>query len=58
MNFRYIALTVVMGVLYLAMLIKHLQHSDTIYAKIANKCIVILTAIMSVSSIILYGTIA
>jgi hypothetical protein len=58
MNFRYIALTIVMGVLYLALLMKKFENSDTRYAKIANKSIIILTVIPSFISVVLYGTIA
>lgn len=58
MNFRYIALTIVMGVLYLALLMKKFENSDTRYAKIANKSIIILTVISSSISVVLYGTIA
>ncbi len=57
MNFRYIALTIVMGVLYLAMIMKKFENSDTRYAKIANQTIIILTVISSFINVVLYGTI-
>ncbi len=58
MNFRYIALTIVMGVLYLAMLYKYFEEIDTRYAKITNLSITVLTVIMSAASFVIYGTIA
>lgn len=58
MDFRYIAITVIFGALYIGLLLKETQNNNKIFGRILAIVIAVLTVLMSVSSILIYGTIA
>lgn len=57
MDFRYIAMTLIFGVLYIGLLIGKKENKNTIFSKILVISTVILTLLLSFSSGILYLTI-
>lgn len=57
MDFRYIALTVVFGALYVGLLMKEQKKNNKIFGAVLNYLICFTTIIMSVSSVAIYGAI-
>ena len=58
MDFRYIALTVVIGALYIGLLIKQGEKNNKMFGSFVFYICLAMTVLMSVSSVALYGTIA
>ncbi len=58
MDFRYIALSVVFGALYIGLLIKQSENYNKIYRKIIFYATSVTSAVFAVSSVAIYGTIA
>ena len=56
MDFRYIAMTVVFGALYIGLLLKHRQKNNKMFDSVLRISILILTVLMSVSSVVIYGS--
>ncbi len=57
MDFRYIALTLVLGCLYIGLLLKETKENNKMFGKILSYVIGILSVVMSVSSLLIYVTI-
>ena len=57
MDFRYIAMTVIFGALYIGLLLKHRQKNNKMFDSVLRISIIILTVLMAVSSIIIYGSV-
>ncbi len=57
MDFRYIALTVILGCLYLGLFSKIISENNKILGKIVKILFLALIVLMSISSVALYGTI-
>ncbi|MBR5286250.1 MAG: phospholipid carrier-dependent glycosyltransferase [Clostridia bacterium] len=58
MDFRYIAMTVIFGALYIGLLLKHRQKNNKIFDSVLRIGIIIFTVLMAISSVAIYGTIA
>ncbi len=58
MDFRYIALTVVFGALYIGLLLKDRQKNNNMFDKIIRISVITLTVVFMISSLALYGTLA
>ncbi len=58
MDFRYIAMTVVFGALYIGLLLKHRQKNNKIFDCVLRISILVLTVLMAISSVVIYGSAA
>lgn len=58
MDFRYIAMTVIFGALYIGLLLKHRQKNNKIFDYVLRISIIVLTVLMAISSVVIYGSIA
>jgi len=58
MDFRYIAMTVVFGALYIGLLLKDKNKNNKMFDKILRISLIVLTAIFAVSSLAIYLTAA
>lgn len=58
MDFRYIAMTVVFGALYIGLLLKHREKNNKMFDSILRISIIVLTVLMAISSLVIYGSIA
>lgn len=58
MDFRYIALTVVFGALYIGLLLKDRQKNNKMFDKVLRIAIIILTVVFAISSVAIYGSAA
>lgn len=58
MDFRYIAMTVIFGALYIGLLLKHMQKNNKMFGKVLTVSIIVLTVLMAISSVAIYGSAA
>jgi predicted branched-subunit amino acid permease len=58
MDFRYIAMTVIFGALYIGLLLKHREKNNKMFDSILRISIIVLTVLMAISSLVIYGSIA
>ncbi len=58
MDFRYIAISVIFGALYIGLLLKHRQKNNKIFDLVLRVGIIILTVFMAISCVAIYGSIA
>jgi predicted branched-subunit amino acid permease len=58
MDFRYIAMSVIFGALYIGLLLKHRQKNNKIFDLVLRVGIIILTVFMAISCVAIYGSIA
>lgn len=58
MDFRYIAITVVFGALYVGLLLKQNQKNNKMFDKVLVNTLIVLTIIFAISSLALYSTAA
>ena len=56
MDFRYIAITVVFGALYIGLLLKHREENNKMFDKILRNSLCVLVGIFAVSSLAIYLT--
>ncbi len=58
MDFRYIAMTVIFGALYIGLLLKHREKNNKMFDKVLRIAILVLTVLLAVSSVAIYGSAA
>ena len=57
MDFRYIAMTVIIGALYIGLLLKHKQKNNKMFDSVLRIGILMLTVLMAISSVVIYGSV-
>lgn len=57
MDFRYIAATTIFGALYIGLLLKQTEKNNKMFGRILFLTVVLLTVVMSLSCLFIYGTI-